>query len=47
FPKGTDLARYSRQELDEVATERNSRPRKTLGGETPAERLAKLLTPTS
>ncbi|MFF2771317.1 IS30 family transposase, partial [Streptomyces bacillaris] len=47
FPKGTDLARYSRQELDEVATELNSRPRKTLGWETPAERLAKLLTPTS
>ncbi|MCA1218656.1 IS30 family transposase [Streptomyces sp. 8L] len=47
FPKGTDLARYTRQELDEVAAELNSRPRKTLGWETPAERLAKLLTPTS
>ncbi|PNE30976.1 integrase [Streptomyces eurocidicus] len=43
FPKGTDLARYSRQELDTVAAELNSRPRKTLGWETPAERLAKLL----
>ncbi|MGW4426590.1 IS30 family transposase [Streptosporangium sp. NPDC004631] len=43
FPKGTDLARYSREELDAVAAELNSRPRKTLGWETPAERLAKLL----
>ncbi|MBT2675405.1 IS30 family transposase [Streptomyces sp. ISL-14] len=43
FPKGTDLARYSREQLDAVAAELNSRPRKTLGWETPAERLAKLL----
>ncbi|WP_374229495.1 IS30 family transposase [Streptomyces sp. NEAU-YJ-81] len=47
FPKGSDLARYSRQELDAVAAELNSRPRKTLGWETPAERLAKLLTTAS
>lgn len=43
FPKGTDPARYSREQLDAVAAELNSRPRKTLGWETPAERLAKLL----
>ncbi|MEU6479023.1 IS30 family transposase, partial [Streptomyces sp. NPDC047017] len=43
FPKGTDLARYTRAELDAVAAELNSRPRKTLGWETPAERLTKLL----
>ncbi|MEU3993863.1 IS30 family transposase [Streptomyces platensis] len=43
FPKGTDLARSSREELDVVAAELNSRPRNTLGWETPAERLAKLL----
>ncbi|GAA1065707.1 hypothetical protein GCM10009574_033220 [Streptomyces asiaticus] len=43
FPKSTDLARYTREELDTVAAELNSRPRKTLGWETPAERLAKLL----
>ncbi|WKK27296.1 IS30 family transposase [Streptomyces olivoreticuli] len=44
FPKGTDLTAHSREHLDAVATELNSRPRKTLGWETPAERLHKLLT---
>ncbi|MGW7294808.1 IS30 family transposase [Streptomyces xiamenensis] len=44
FPKGTDLAHYSREDLDTVAAELNGRPRKTLGWETPAERLHKLLT---
>ncbi|MDH6545202.1 IS30 family transposase [Streptomyces sp. SPB4] len=43
FPKGTDLARYRRQELDAVAAELRSRPCKTLGWEIPAERLARLL----
>ncbi|WP_200302912.1 IS30 family transposase [Streptomyces adelaidensis] len=43
FPKGTNLARHTREDLDAVAAELNSRPRKTLGWETPAERLSKLL----
>lgn len=44
FPKGPDLSRHSRDEPVAVAAELDSRPRKTLGWETPAERLDKLLT---
>jgi IS30 family transposase len=43
FPKGTDLARHSRDDLDAVALALNARPRKTLGGKTPAEALTQLL----
>jgi IS30 family transposase len=39
FPKGTDLARWSDNDLQAVATEINSRPRKSLGWKTPAEAL--------
>ena len=39
FPKGTDLARHSAEDLAAVAAALNSRPRKTLGWRTPAEAL--------
>jgi IS30 family transposase len=44
FPKGTNLARHSPEELDAVAATLNSRPRKTLGWRTPAEALNEYLT---
>ena len=37
FPKGTDLSRWSAEELEAVAAVLNSRPRKVLGWKTPAE----------
>src|SRR6516164_4342801 len=43
FPKGTDISRYSARELDAVAITLNSRPRKTLGWQTPAEALNEIL----
>jgi IS30 family transposase len=39
FPKGTDLSRWSREEIEAVANALNNRPRKTLGWRTPAEAL--------
>jgi len=43
FPKGTDLYRWDRDDLDAVAFTLNGRPRKTLGWRTPAEALDALL----
>jgi IS30 family transposase len=39
FPKGTDLSRWSAEEIEAVAAALNGRPRKTLGWKTPAEAL--------
>jgi len=39
FPKGADISVYSQQELDKVARRLNQRPRKTLGYDTPADKL--------
>ena len=43
FPKGTDISRYSEDELNAVASTLNSRPRKTLGWQSPSEALDGLL----
>jgi IS30 family transposase len=43
FPKGTDLSRHGEKELAAVAVTLNSRPRKTLRWQTPAEALDELL----
>ena len=43
FPRGTNLARHSAEELAAVATALNGRPRKTLAWKTPAEVLTEYL----
>jgi IS30 family transposase len=43
FPRGTDLSVYSQAHLNRVALRLNQRPRKTLGFETPADRLRAVL----
>jgi IS30 family transposase len=47
FPKGTDLARHSTDDLAAVAAALNTRPRKTHGWRTPAEVLNEHLTTTA
>jgi len=37
FPKGTDLSRWTAEDIEAVAHALNTRPRKTLGWKTPAE----------
>jgi IS30 family transposase len=46
FPKGTDLSGYSQVKLNAVARQLNSRPRKTLNYETPAERFSQFVAST-
>jgi IS30 family transposase len=43
FPRGTDLSGYSQAYLNRIALRLNQRPRKTLGFETPADRLRAVL----
>ena len=46
FPKGTDLSLHSAADLEFVAMQLNRRPRKTLGFQTPAEKMAALINST-
>jgi transposase, IS30 family len=43
FPKGTDLSSHSQTHLNSIALRLNQRPRKTLGFESPADRLSSVL----
>ncbi len=43
FPKGKSLAKVTQQQLDDIATKLNGRPRQTLGFMTPAEKFAELI----
>lgn len=43
LPRTEDLSAYSQEQLDEIAMKLNTRPRQTLGFESPAERLAAAL----
>lgn len=43
FPKGSSLAEFTQTELDVISAKLNKRPRKSLGYDTPADRLALLL----
>ena len=46
FPKKINLSGYSQADLDKVALQLNQRPRKTLGFETPADKLQASVAPT-
>lgn len=46
LPKGTDLSQVSQTQLNGIARRVNSRPRKTLGYQTPADRLTAIVAST-
>ena len=43
FPKGTDMAKLTQEELDQAAYSLNTRPRHTLEGMTPSDKLAETM----
>ena len=47
FPHGTDLSRFTQPQLNAIARRLNTRPRMTLGWETPAAKLAACVAPTA
>ena len=43
FPKGADMSLLTQADLDKAAHSLNGRPRQTLGGMSPSEKLAEVL----